>query len=795
MSQVLTRLADWCIFHPCLLLAAILALLIALFFPPERPQVQFDRSRIVKLRGKVDTAPVRSDQSLYLELSVLSIHQCHTKIEYPGRIAVYIYSDDTGQYFDPPLSYGDSLSLNVYLEEPPHYGIPGVQDFRQLFWQRGLLHLVRIKSYRQIQRTAVAGRWAPKGALFRYRNGFERFCRDRFEPVTQRLILNVLFGQHRLLEAAEKTRLKKLGIFHLFVVSGFHVAVVVFFLHTLVRPLGPIGKALVLVGVWCYIVLAGGTLPTVRAGLMGSCSYLLLAFGISHRFLNNLGIAALLTLLNSPVSLYSASFQFSYLSLLAIGFCVLPRQPTLRSLWLAWGDVFSDRLILGQGSQRKRRRHTRYLLEAALEPLPRRFLIPCLRLGARLVAYFLALAICSWFVQLATLPLSLYYSNLWIWTQWLANLILVPCFALFLIGSLLLFVSYWLPLVSALTAALGVFASSLDRLIEGLASVTLLSYLPQPGGMTIGLYFLLLSCCCWRTRKWRMLAWVSPGVLLLPCLLALSPTDKTLQVTVLDVGQGESIHLRYPNGKHALIDTGGSWGRGSGASHFVGERLVAPYLWKQGCRHLAYVLLTHPHTDHVQGYEFLKQAFHIEELLYSDPRRSYFSSPHRQLAAGDTFVLAGVHHRVLHPSPGQLNAGSNLDANDRSIVLLLRYGQFSMLFTGDVTTTVEQQLAKRLPEITVLKAAHHGSASSNSSVLLNVIQPTVALISAGRKNAFGHPASATLARFRDNGIIPLSTSGWGSLRIETDGEQWQAFHYSVPEDDFCRILGERKRTQ
>ena len=492
----------------------------------------------MKLRGKVDTAPVRLDQSLYLELSVLSIHQCHTKIEYPGRIAVYIYSGDTGQYFDPPLSYGDSLSLNVYLEEPPHYGIPGVQDFRQLFWQRGLLHLVRIKSYRQIQRTTVAGRWAPKGALFRYRNGFERFCRDRFEPVTQRLILNVLFGQHRLLEAAEKTRLKKLGIFHLFVVSGFHVAVVVFFLHTLVRPLGPIGKALVLVGVWCYIVLAGGTLPTVRAGLMGSCSYLLLAFGISHRFLNNLGIAALLTLLNSPVSLYSASFQFSYLSLLAIGFCVLPRQPTLRSLWLAWGDVFSDRLILGQGSQRKRRRHTRYLLEAALEPLPRRFLMPCLRLGARLVAYFLALAICSWFVQLATLPLSLYYSNLWIWTQWLANLILMPCFALFLIGSLLLFVSYWLPLVSALAAALAVFASSLDRLIEGLASATLVSYLPQPGGMTIGLYFLLLSCCCWRTRKWRMLAWVSPGVLLLPCLLALSPTDKTLQVTVLDVGQG-----------------------------------------------------------------------------------------------------------------------------------------------------------------------------------------------------------------------------------------------------------------
>ncbi len=790
MGQLLTRLANCCLFHPCLVLAGILALSIVLFFPPERPRVEFDRSRIVKLSGAVDTAPIKLDRSLYLEMSVLSIHQGERKIDYPGRLAVYIYSnEDSEEYFAPPLSYGDNLRLLVYLEEPPHYGIPGVPDFRQLFWQKGILHLVRIKSYRQIQRTKPVALWTPKGSLFRYRSRFERFCRERFEPAAQKLILNILFGQHRLLGEAKKTQLKRLGVFHLFVVSGFHVAVLVFFLHALVRPLGSIGKALVLVGVWCYIVLAGGTLPTVRAGLMGSCSYLLLAFGISHRFLNCLGIAALFTLLASPVSLYSASFQFSYLSLLAIGIFVLPRQPTLRSLWLAWRDVFSDQVIPRQGSQAARRRHTRYLLEAALEPLPRRFLIPCLGLGARLLAYFLALAICSWFVQLATLPLSLTYANLWIWTQWLANLILVPCFALFLVGALILFATYWLPLVSALATALGLLASGLDRLIEALASVALVSYLPPPGGMMIGLYFLLLSCCCWHSRRWRILAWVSPGVLLLPCLPAPSQPNKLLQVTVLDVGQGESIHLRYPNGEHALIDTGGSWSLEPESSQFVGERLVAPYLWKQGCRRLAYVLLTHPHADHIQGYDFLKQAFRIEELLYSDPRQSYFTSPHRQLAAGDIFVLGGVHHWVLHPPLGQLDADSNLDSNDRSVVVLLRYGQFSMLFTGDVTTTVERQLAQRLPGITILKAAHHGSASSSARVFLNAIQPTVALISAGRKNAFGHPAPSTLARFRDTGIIALSTSGWGSLRIETDGKQWQALHYAIPENQFCRILG------
>ena len=273
ITQVLTCLTDCCVFNPCLVLAVILVLSIVLFLQPERPTIHFDGSRIVKLFGEVDTAPIKLDRSLYLEMSVLSIHQGKRRIDYPGRVAVYIYStEDSEQVFAPSLSYGDSLRLKVYLEEPAYYGTPGVPDFRQLFWQRGILHLVRIKSYRKIQRTQPTALWTPKGALFRYRSGFEAFCRDRFEPAGQRLILNILFGQHRLLGEAEKRQLKQLGVFHLFVVSGFHVAVLVFFLHCLVRPLGPVGKALVLLGVWCYIVLAGGTLPTVRASLMGSCS-------------------------------------------------------------------------------------------------------------------------------------------------------------------------------------------------------------------------------------------------------------------------------------------------------------------------------------------------------------------------------------------------------------------------------------------------------------------------------------------------------------------------------------------
>ena len=199
-----------------------------------------------------------------------------------------------------------------------------------------------------------------------------------------------------------------------------------------------------------------------------------------------------------------------------------------------------------------------------------------------------------------------------------------------------------------------------------------------------------------------------------------------------------------------------------------------------------YVLLTHPDADHIQGYGFIRKAFPIGRLFFHDFPYQEFGTSRQQLQQGDRFSIAGVDHLVLHP-PGHNPLGSHWNTNNNSLVVQLQYRDFKILFTGDIEKDAEQYLVSKLSPVTILKAAHHGSRTSNTWPLLEKTQPRLAIISAGRKNLFGHPSKDTLRRFSEANVPVLATSQWGSLRIETDGIQWQVFHYSRKEKTFQKI--------
>ncbi len=141
---------------------------------------------------------------------------------------------------------------------------------------------------------------------------------------------------------------------------------------------------------------------------------------------------------------------------------------------------------------------------------------------------------------------------------------------------------------------------------------------------------------------------------------------------------------------------------------------------------------------------------------------------------------------MLHP-PRRNPLGSRWNTNNNSLVVQLQYKDFKILFTGDIEQAAERYLVSKLSPVTILKAAHHGARTSNTGPLLERTQPRLAIISAGRKNLFGHPSKDTLKRFSEAGVPVLTTSEWGSLRIETDGIQWQVSHYSRQEEAFEEI--------
>ena len=314
-----------------------------------------------------------------------------------------------------------------------------------------------------------------------------------------------------------------------------------------------------------------------------------------------------------------------------------------------------------------------------------------------------------------------------------------------------------------------------------------ITYVRQPEPSEILIYFLLfLSAYYFLPGKAKLAILLAPLWLWLVVQQSPDHPQQKLVITLLDVGQGESLHIRYPDGTDTLIDTGGLLFSPDGDNPFVGERLVSRYLWKERTRKLDYVLLTHPDADHTQGYGFLREAFPISHLFFHDFPNPKFGIPLQRLQEGDRFSIAGVDHLVLHP-PGQNPLGSRWNTNNNSLVVQLQYKDFKILFTGDIERAAERFLVSKLGPVTILKAAHHGSRTSNTWQLLEKTQPQLAIISAGRKNLFGHPSQDTLNRFSEAGVPVLATSEWGSLRIETDGIQWQVFHYSRQKDTFQEI--------
>jgi competence protein ComEC len=784
MWSALTRFGK---FNPCFLLALLLCLATPFIRKADRPETAIETALLADVTGWVCGPPQRLKSGLYFELQPTEIIQGERVLAYPGRIAVYVYGGDPKA--PPEIRFGEKVGFRTFLEDPSYYAIPGVPDNRQRSWQQqGVLHVARLKSEVQLQRLGWHGLLLPLRPLFSYAHSFEKFCWRHLELQQLKVVLCLFLGRNRLLEETDRIPIRRLGVLHVFVVSGTHVSLVLACLHLLLRLLGRRSRLATLTGLWSYVLIVGATIPVVRAGLMATVIYLLLFEGLKSRLMNVLGISALTVLAWHPQSLYTSSFQLSYLSICAIGLFVLPSRAPLQAASRGLRDAFTDVLVISRDPAAERRRFWRYRAEEKLQLLPS----DCARALTLAVgtagAYLSDLALCSWWIQLLILPVCLHHTNLWVWTQWLTNLLLVPFLALLVPLSLITFLLFWTPAGSLLGSFLGCYADGVLVLMQRVDEWALVRYLPQPGLQACLVYLVVFTILACTLTGWRRFA-----ILLCPMLLFLfssypyppKPSDN-LVVTMLDVGQGESLHIQYPDGSHALIDTGGFQGAGNSESRFVGERLVSRYLWHQGVRSLRYVLITHSHADHAQGFDFVKDAFPIGALYYSDFETSY-AGYRRMLEKGDRFCVGRVDHLVLSPEFDETGTAVWPQSNNRSLVVLLRHGQFTMLLTGDIEAPAEQALLPLSDAVTVLKVPHHGARTSSTPAFVAAAAPRLAFVSAGRRNSFGHPSPEVLNRYREAGVQTFTTPEFGSLRVCTDGRGWSIDHYPIGAKEFLSI--------
>ena len=250
-----------------------------------------------------------------------------------------------------------------------------------------------------------------------------------------------------------------------------------------------------------------------------------------------------------------------------------------------------------------------------------------------------------------------------------------------------------------------------------------------------------------------------------------------LRVDIIDVGQGDSILIRTPDGADALIDAG---------ERDYGPKVV-DYLRQMGVRRLDLVVMSHPHSDHIGGMPAVLEAFPVARVFDSGYAHGSAVQEHvlRLIEAGKipyrrarsgTVVSLGAHTRleVLAP-PDRLLRGTNSDANNNSVVIRLVFGRVRMLFTGDIEREGEGRLiaSRRDLESQVLKVAHHGSSDSTSLELLRLVRPDYVVISVGAHNEYGHPSRKTLRRLSKErtGAELFRTDKNGTVRFLTDGRR------------------------
>ena len=322
---------------------------------------------------------------------------------------------------------------------------------------------------------------------------------------------------------------------------------------------------------------------------------------------------------------------------------------------------------------------------------------------------------------------------------------------------------------------------------------------PTPSLLTVFIiYPLLLGILNFKRNKWIKVGIVSISLFLILTYGIFNlqfSISNSLKVTFIDVGQAECSLIQFPNGKNMLIDGGRLMD-----DFDAGGSIVAPYLWDIGVTKIDYVIGSHPDSDHVGGLLF---------ILNEMPVRNYFDNgqesidlihvklreiarekniPYMALHSGDKIEIDDkVKVEILHPTREISNLKSQISNlkerghdNNFSIVMKITYGNFSVLFTGDIEKEVEEFMIGQGADLKsiILKAPHHGSSSSSTEEFIKAVNPEVAVFSVGYNNPFRHPNKKVLSRYKEARIKIYRTDMDGLIEIESDGKNYTVKTYS-----------------
>ncbi len=714
-----------------------------------------------KICGTVRSAPeIRGDRMrLILDAEMLDEH-----IPVSGQMLV------TGRAEESRVSLGDRIVFSGKIRDISSFRNPGAFDYRRhMAFQSVWCTVYARKNSLTIIGQNLEYRFGR--AVENFRNTAAEMIRKNSQEDAASVLLALIIGDKNRISDDLRNRFAQAGIAHLLAISGLHMGMIALVSFTVFLWMGYrilAGKQFddlrtraaffSLLPMTAYGMISGLSPATQRAMIMGTVCITAVLLNRNQETFSTLSIAALLILIIHPPSLFSISFQLSFAAVAAI--------------------VLGFSLNFHESREKENRN--------------------------RMTGWLFAVMKSSFFAILGTMPLTMRYFNQFSFTGLISNLIFIPLigFLVLPLGLSAVFVSLF-----SMTAGEQIMRLSAFLLSHALALLPFFARLPlssmktfTPAFWEIILYYLLFWAVCLllSSEKENICRKYAFPVITLSLMAVAGDVlywtyqrfwHKDLRVTVIDVGQGSSALIEFPGGKTMLIDGGGFY---DPSAFDVGVSVVAPFLWQKKIMSVDIMVLSHPEGDHMNGLFYIARHFAVKELWTTGAGKSSGNYKWFMETVGKTPIrvpdfldmqrsmdISGVNVEILWPPPDFAQRREKAlwlrRYNNTSMAVRTAFGNFSILFPGDIEADAETELVGMIGKelkSTVLVAPHHGCGTSNSAVFLDHVVPETVIVSSGWQNRFNCPTPEVMEKYAERGCRIYRTDMQGAVSLSvTKGEE------------------------